>query len=545
MTLQREIILSILYTYMTDLSHWQEKIQEVKRTTPFRDFLKEIASLRTLGFYRNGWYPSVYPESQRIQRVVSHAEFEANRDTLTQQWLTYDFSKDFFENFKLLFKSIDQPPTWLFEECENCSFSDQTVASKNCYLSYVTIINCENILYSLSVKEGSVNVFNSVLVWAQCENIYFSSWVISSFNIFYAKYIQNSSNVRFSSNLTWCTECLFCDNLVNQSYCIDNQVVPKDIYFEKKREILAQKEKFLERYLQLSNQGNNIASHDVSWNFNIQCEHIEEGYGAYQVKDWRNIILIGGNDTATHIYDCFLNTPPQNHYYGTFSAGYGEHIYNSYHIKWGTNVYYSVCLENSSYCLGCVGLRNKQFCILNKQYTKEEWLTLANKIFAHMEEGGILGKFFPGSFNPFYFNDTAAYLIDDSFTKEEVEKEGYLRRDKEITVDIPSGSEVVEVADLDQLEWRRDESGKIIRHAELNSVSSWSTTGDLSNPSTGSGWQVISWWIDPAILKKVIRDEKGDVYRIVKTEYDFLVKHALPLPKLHWLQRIKCGFRFK
>jgi len=25
--------------------------------------------------------------------------------------------------------------------------------------------------------------------------------------------------------------------------------------------------------------------------------------------------------------------------------------------------------------------------------------------------------------NPFYFNDTAAYLIDDSFTKEEVEKE--------------------------------------------------------------------------------------------------------------------------
>jgi hypothetical protein len=37
-----------------------------------------------------------------------------------------------------------------------------------------------------------------------------------------------------------------------------------------------------------------------------------------------------------------------------------------------------------------------------------------------MEKEGTLGDFFPGSMNPFYFNDTAAYLIDDSFTKEEV-----------------------------------------------------------------------------------------------------------------------------
>jgi hypothetical protein len=31
-----------------------------------------------------------------------------------------------------------------------------------------------------------------------------------------------------------------------------------------------------------------------------------------------------------------------------------------------------------------------------------------------------LGSFFPPIMNPFYFNDTAAYLIDPSFTKEEV-----------------------------------------------------------------------------------------------------------------------------
>lgn len=45
--------------------------------------------------------------------------------------------------------------------------------------------------------------------------------------------------------------------------------------------------------------------------------------------------------------------------------------------------------------------------------------------------------------NPFYFNDTAAYLIDSTFTKEEVTAKGYLRRDEPIKVDIPEDAKVV------------------------------------------------------------------------------------------------------
>lgn len=54
-----------------------------------------------------------------------------------------------------------------------------------------------------------------------------------------------------------------------------------------------------------------------------------------------------------------------------------------------------------------------------------------------------------------------------------------------------------------------------------------------------------SWWIDPTILKKVIRDEDGNVYRIIKMEYDFLMKHGLPLPRKHWLGRLKEHLRIK
>ena len=98
-------------------------------------------------------------------------------------------------------------------------------------------------------------------------------------------------------------------------------------------------------------------------------------------------------------------------------------MYCSSQIGWCSYVYYCYFLESCHHCLGCIGLKNKSYCILNKQYSKEEWEVLADKIFASMEVDGTLGEFFPASMNPFYFNDTLAYLIDDSFTREEVAKE--------------------------------------------------------------------------------------------------------------------------
>ena len=69
-----------------------------------------------------------------------------------------------------------------------------------------------------------------------------------------------------------------------------------------------------------------------------------------------------------------------------------------------------------------------------------------------MDADGTLGNFFPATMNPFYFNDTAAYLIDSTFTKEEVTAKGYLRRDEPIKVDIPAGVQTVRNTELDQYE---------------------------------------------------------------------------------------------
>jgi len=105
-----------------------------------------------------------------------------------------------------------------------------------------------------------------------------------------------------------------------------------------------------------------------------------------------------------------------------------------------------------------------------------------------------------------------AYLIDNSFTKEEVEKDGYMRRDAEIKTDIPAWADVITIQDLDLFQWFNDKGKREIY---------------------------------PEIMQKVIKDDKGNFYRIVKIEYDFLMKYGLPIPEIHWLERIRLWFQFK
>jgi hypothetical protein len=94
---------------------------------------------------------------------------------------------------------------------------------------------------------------------------------------------------------------------------------------------------------------------------------------------------------------------------------------------------------NCSDVFACVGLRNKQYCILNKQYTKEQYEELVLKIIKHMNDmphtdskGRIYkyGEFFPPELSPFCYNETVAQEYFP-LTKEEAQEQGYRWKDRE------------------------------------------------------------------------------------------------------------------
>jgi hypothetical protein len=100
--------------------------------------------------------------------------------------------------------------------------------------------------------------------------------------------------------------------------------------------------------------------------------------------------------------------------------------------------YYVDACYNGNNLFGCLSLRKKNYCILNKQYSKEEYHELLPKIIEHMKKTGEWGEFFPASISSFAYNETVA---QDYFplTKSEALLQGYRwydRKDREYQADI-------------------------------------------------------------------------------------------------------------
>jgi len=493
---------------MTSLQSRQEKIKIKRMQTPFREFVRDIASWRPMTFYKNAGFVSRFPETDRCWKIVDHNVFEEMRDNPFSKH--YSSVDSFFYQFDDLFINMSFSPTYQVGWSENSEYSDMVLNGKNIYLSTISVYDCENVFYSFATREGAKNVYWSSMVFENSENVYASQGVITSSNIFFCKYINNGYNLRFCSNCIGCRDCIWCHGLENKSYCIDNIQYSKEDYIPKKDKILSEKSEYNLRISQLDPKGINSGSTDVSWSFVSHSQSVENWYYSYNINQARNIMYMWWAGDNEYMYDIFVWWAVQGkHFYGVQWAWNSEHIYCSIGINDASNIYYSMYCSHCSFCLGCIGLKNKSYCILNKQYTKEERHEKVDEIFAQMEKDGTLGEFFPWSMNPFYFNDTAAYMIDPSFTKEEVTAKWYIRRDEPVKVDIPDWVDTVKVSELDNYEWFDAEKNRTI---------------------------------NPDILKKIIVDEQGNYYRIVQMEYDFLVKHWLPLPRKHRLDRMKENF---
>ncbi|MEI6774391.1 MAG: hypothetical protein WCL18_06490 [bacterium] len=130
------------------------------------------------------------------------------------------------------------------------------------------------------------------MIWDNCTNVYNAVGIMKSYNVFYSRYIYNSSNIRFSSNLTGCTECIDCDSLENKSYCIANEQYTKEEFLEKKKELLTHKDGFYKIYSALSINAQNNLSENVSGIYITESKNIENGQLIYKVRDSRNVVLV-------------------------------------------------------------------------------------------------------------------------------------------------------------------------------------------------------------------------------------------------------------
>lgn len=259
-----------------EISYYEKLIQEKRKKTPFREFLREIASWETLSFYKNNGRISRYHDMSRVKKMG-----DSFWDDAGEQSRDYISDTSFFSQFELLQDQIPMAYTLSFPHLgnnENCEFADAVFSAKNVYLSFVVGFGAENILYSAFCYANVSNVLNSFLVTKDCSEVINSHHITESYKIFYSKNIYGSSDIWFSTNLIGCHECIGCDNLENISYAINNTILAKEKYFQKKAEILNDKTTFDRIWIHIGkNDIINFSSTDVSGTGVVKSSNIQNG----------------------------------------------------------------------------------------------------------------------------------------------------------------------------------------------------------------------------------------------------------------------------
>jgi hypothetical protein len=257
------------------------------------------------------------------------------------------------------------------------------------------------------------------------------------FDINSCRYVYNSKSLldcAFCYDCRNCENCLLSIGLRNKKFHIKNKPYSKKEY----ERILASyrldtwtgtqkaKQEFEEFIVdfprRLANFNNCV---NCSGNYLINSKNAVSCFNAVKVE---NSKFFENGDTIKDSYDCHSGGEQELCYEGINpDNSYGTH-FTSYCHK-DRNVLYSDSCQTSEELFGCVGLKNAKYCILNKQYSPEEYKRLKGRIIEHMKQTEEWGEFFPINLSTFGYNETLAQE-NFPFAREKAVAGGYKWQDK-------------------------------------------------------------------------------------------------------------------
>ncbi len=409
----------------------------------------------------------------------------------------FDFTRPFFEQFNEILKDI--PDMALIQDNnENSQFTNDCFQSKNCYYLFTSNTN-QDCCYWDSV------------FW--CKDTLDSLWVLASekcFDViksnkcFWCFYWLNLTDCRdcfYCTDCNGCKDCLFCAEIENKSYSILNKQYSKEEYETIFEQLKNDNSKIEDMKLKYKELLKTIPKRNITtiWGENLIWDQLENSkncticFDSFNITDSKFLYSVW---QVSDGYDCTITwTLDRTNYriYEWLSVPWVNDSICNISCRFGNNIYYSRNCFYSSSLFSCVWLRDKQYCILNKQYTKEEYETLVPKIIEHMKSTWERWEFFPAWISPFGYNETVA---NEYFplSREQAIAKWYKRQDKEYPINVPDWIELIKWQDLPK---------------DINDVS------------------------DEILKKAVVCEINSKPFRIVKPELEFYRKHNLPLPCKH------------
>lgn len=458
---------------------------------------------------------SVYPSDTKFKVFCPKCWWSDKWDPL-DYGRKFDPSIPFLEQLKKLIEEVPHMALIVdYPTMINSDFCNSAGDLKNCYLVFHADF-VEDSFYCDSI-ETSKDCFDSFMI-NDSELCYEGVNLYKCYDTFFSDDCDDCYDIYFSKNLVGCSHCFGCINLKSKQYCIFNKQYSRDEYFEKIKEFDIGSYKNLVKIYKKAKEF--WFTHPSKFmygqnNINVSGDYIENSKNvlfSFQVENGENLKY------CSKIYinptrDCYDYTSWGNNAQLVYeSQGVGDGISN---IKFSydcwtncTDLQYCISCMSSSNLFGCIGMRKRQYCILNRQYSKEEYQELVPKIIRHINQVVYkdkkgreykYGEFLPPELSQFSYNETMAQEYFP-LTKEEAIKQGY--------------------------------SWKEFQKRDINPDISWKEIPDhIKDADSGIINKLIlckAWDENP---QEAQRHNCTKVFKIIPQEYNFYKKKGLPLPR--------------
>lgn len=417
-----------------------------------------------------------------------------NSDNWKHAEMDVDFERPFVEQFKELINKSPHPSGAVVEPFVNSDYCNSVTSAKNCYMIFNATEN-EDSMFSVGINRCKNMV--DVSMTNDGEYHYGSVSCDRSFQMFWSEFAINCADSYFLYDCVDCSNCALSTGLRHKQYVFMNEQLSKEEYEKKIADLKTGSYTKYQHYLSEFNKLKaaypkkyliGLNNEKVTGNVIFQSKNVVESYYAkgvedsanvfnvYETKDALDMVAYGNN--AEKIFSC------------TSVGGNVSNLsYSALSFNSCSDLMYSMSLRTSHYCFGSAFAKGLEYAILNKQYSKEEYDQITEKLSAKMKERGEWGETFMYKVNLHGYNESLAQILMP-LKKEEAEKLGFRWTERKFP-DI-------------------DPSKVYVQKDSINDVS-WDELKD----------------------KVVVCEESGRPFRIIKQEFDFYKQYAIPLPRLH------------
>lgn len=300
---------------------------------------------------------------------------------------------DFFKEFESLqlktprigsirINALNSEYTHNTDQCKNCYLLANAVKNEDCYYGRdfydnQDCVDCDHVLRCTLCYEclNSKECYNSTFL-QDC---------------------ANCIDCDFGYYLKDCKNCIGCVGLRKKEYYIFNEPYSREEFLLKKatlkpEEIRTQFEKLKLKVprvfaMQLGSENSTgdyvLNSKNAHECFDVvECQDAAYLSECKKVKDSLDIFVL---EDAELCYECSSN-----------------HVLNNcnfcFMCMYSSNLEYCELVSNSKDCFGCVGLNHKEYHILNRPYSREEYFKRVAEIKNQIKREGTYGKWFPSTY---------------------------------------------------------------------------------------------------------------------------------------------------